>query len=136
MNKYQKLYLIAKANLEMLEEKEKEIDRQYIAEHNIVNPDGSIPRASWAIEDDEIADKAIEECGKIIESSGLWAKILEARENLKVAEENLIQYGLSIMPERYTKEREILRKAVKENYKTRIDFINTILRLDVRTVIA
>ena len=80
-NQIQKNYMTAKANLEALEELERKIERQYIAAHNIVNPDGSIPRASWAIEDDEIADKAIEECGKIVEASGLWAKILQARDD-------------------------------------------------------
>jgi hypothetical protein len=132
MNKYQKLYLIAKTNLEVLEEKEKEIDRQYIAEHNIVNPDGSIPRATWAIRDDEIAEKAIDETARMVVKSGLWDQILKARKILKETEDNLIKYGLGIIP--YQEERKTLEKAVKENYTARMKAINLILKLDTRTV--
>lgn len=132
MNKYQKLYLIAKASLEALEEKEKEIDRQYIAEHNIVNPDGSIPRATWAIRDDKTAEKAIDETSRMVVESGLWDQILKARKILKEAEDNLIKYGLGIIP--CQKERKILEKAVKENYTARMKVINLILKLDTRTV--
>lgn len=132
MNKYQKLYLIAKANLEALEEKEKEIDRQYIAEHNIINPDGSIPRATWAIRDDKTAEKAIDETSRMVVESGLWDQILKARRILKEAEENLIEYGLGIIP--YEEERKTLEKAVKKNYTARMKVINLILKLDTRTV--
>lgn len=131
-NQIQKNYMIAKAKLEALEEQKREVDRQYIAAHNIVNSDGSIPELSWMIEDDDTADNAIEECGKIVEASGLWAKILQAREELKQAEDKLIEFGLSIMP--YPEEREILREAVKKDYTARKKVIDLTFRLDVRTV--
>ena len=134
MRKYSKVqenYLLAKANLDVLEAQEKEIDRKYIVEHHIVNPDGSIPSVSWMIDDDEIANKAIAECSKIVEDSGLWAQILEARELLKEAEKVLIAYGLSIAP---SKERLILEKTVVNNYTTRLKVIDLVLKLDVSTV--
>ena len=65
-----------------------------------VNEDGSIPTKTWAIDDDEIAEKAIDDFGKIEEESGLWTKILAAR----------------------------------ENYKCRIEILETVLKLDTKTV--
>ncbi|WP_163860379.1 hypothetical protein [Paenibacillus elgii] len=130
-NKQQETYMLAKAHLESLEQLERELEEKYIAEHNIVNPDGSIPRASWAIDDDEICDKAMTECSKIVEESGLWAEILDARKQLSAAEDLLLEYGLSMVPK---KEKEVLEKAVKEDYTVRKKVINLVLKLDVRTV--
>jgi hypothetical protein len=130
-NTPQKIYMMAKANLEVLNDAEKEIDKKYIAENNIINPDGSIPCATYAIEDDAIADKAIDDVGKILADSGLWAKILEARKDLKTAEDNLVEYGLSIAPK---KERDILTKSAKTNYTIRQKIIDLVIRLDVSTV--
>lgn len=133
-NEIQKQYMIAKANLEALEELEKEVDRLYIIEKGIKNPDGTIPTRTYMIEDDAMADKAIEDVGKILAESGLWNKITKAREELKAAEENLINYGLSIMPSRLAGEKETLERAARTNYTLRKKIIDLVLRLDVSTV--
>lgn len=133
-NETQKNYMVAMANLKAFEEQEREIERQYILSNHIINKNGSIPTASWTIDDDQIADKAIEDCGKIVESSGLWEKILCAIENLKQAEDRLIEYGLEIIPCQNQKEKEILKEEVKKNYTTRKKVIDLTFRLDVRTV--
>lgn len=132
-NRHQRAYMLAKAYLESLEHQEREVDQSYIAKHNIINSDGSIPRASWAIDDKVLADKAITECSKQVEESGLWSSILEAREQLKNAEENLLKYGLSIVPKR---EKEVLEEAVQNNYTIRMRVIDLTMRLDPRTVTA
>lgn len=134
MNKQQKAYLQAKAKLEALEQQENEVDRLYIIEKGIKNPDGSIPTRTYMIKDDELADKAIDDVGKILVESGLWAKILEARKELKAVEENLINYGLSIIPERLASEKETLARAAKTNYTVRRKIIDLVLRLDTSTV--
>ncbi len=131
-NEVQNKYMIAKANLKALEEMENEVDRKYIEENNIVNPDGSIPRASWAIDDNELSDKAIDECGKLVVDSGLWNEILKARQLLSEAEENLVQYGISLMPN--IKEKEILREAVSKNYTIRQKVIDLTFSLDTSTL--
>jgi hypothetical protein len=136
MNKQQKAYLLAKAKLEALEQQENEVDRLYIIEKGIKNPDGSIPTRTYMIENDELADKAIDDVGKILVESGLWAKILEARKELKAAEENLINYGLSIIPERLANEKETLTRAAKTNYTVRRKIIDLVFRLDTSTVTA
>lgn len=130
-NKIQEHYMIAKAHLEALEDREKELEHQYIIENGITNPDGSIPDYIYCIEDKEVFDKANEAQAATIEASGLWQEILAARTTLSIAEEKLIEYGLSIAP---AKQREILKKAVKENYTTRLKVIDLVLKLDVSTV--
>lgn len=134
MNKQQKAYLQAKAKLEALEQQENEVDRLYIIEKGIKNPDGSIPTRTYMIENDELADKAIDDVGKILVESGLWAKILEARKELKAVEENLINYGLSIIPTTHASEKEILTRASKTDYATRKKIIDLVFRLDTSTV--
>ncbi len=130
-NKIQELYMLAKAHLEALEDKEKELERQYILDNGIINPDGSIPNYIYCIEDEEVFSKANEEQAATAEASGLWQEILTARANLTVAEAKLIEYGLSIIP---AKERDILKKAAKENYTTHQKVIDMVLKLDVSTV--
>ena len=130
-NKIQELYMLTKAHLEALEDKQKELERQYILDNGIINPDGSIPNYIYCIEDEEVFNKANEEQAATTEASGLWQEILAARANLTTAEAKLIEYGLSIIP---AKDRETLKKAVKENYTTHQKVIDMVLKLDVSTV--
>lgn len=131
-NKIQETYILAKAHLQALEEQEREVDQEYIAKNCILNHDGSIPRASWAIEDELLADKAIKECSKMVNESGLWDEILIARKNLDEAEENLVQYGISLMPG--LEEKELLKEAVTKNYMVRKKVIDLTIKLDSETV--
>jgi hypothetical protein len=131
-NQPQEAYLLAKANLEILEEKEKEVNRRYILGHNIKNPGGSIPEDVYCIEDEDTFNAANTGTSKIIEESGLWVEILQAREMLKAAENNLINYGLSIIPGK--SERATLQKAAADNYTTRLKIIELTLKLDMTTI--
>jgi hypothetical protein len=130
-NQQQENYLLALANLELLSDIENEIDRKYIAENNIINPDGTIPCATYAIEDDVIANKAMDDIAKIMVDSGIWGEILEARKQLKDAENALIQYGLRLAPKH---EREVLTKAAETNYSVRRKIIDLVMKLDTSTV--
>ncbi|NLW48008.1 MAG: hypothetical protein GXY86_11835 [Firmicutes bacterium] len=131
MNKQQKNYALAKSMLEVLEAKEAEIEQIYIKEHGIVNEGGSTPEVIFMIDDEATFDKANAEVSKLVEASGLWAKILKARDDLKTAEDELIKYGLSIAPKH---EREALTKATKTNYTTRRKIIDLVFKLDAKTV--
>lgn len=55
MNKEQMAYAVAKAQLEALEEAANERETAYIVENTIKNPDGSIPKHLWCMEDELIA---------------------------------------------------------------------------------
>lgn len=134
MNKEQKNYILAKAYLDTLREEEFTIGQNYIREHYIKNDDGSTPSRIYDIDDDEIYDKAINECCKLLETCGLEAKINEANELLKKAEEALIKFGLDIFSKYYPKQKENLENGIKNNYTHRLKMIDLILKLDVSTI--
>ncbi len=129
-NRQQREYKAAKANLEKLEALQSQQEYQFILDKGIVNPDGSIPRHTYAIEDDDTADSAIEEFSAQIEKSGLWSSILEAKERLKNAEEALLDYAISITPAGL---HQSLKKAAT-HFKYRQEMIDTVMKLDVSTV--
>ena len=134
MNKQQKTYMLAKANLQILEDQEKEIEYQYITTNKITNENGSIPTQIYMIDNEELFNKANEELSGIIENNGLWNQILNAKETLKQAEESLIEYGLNIIPTCFICERSTLQKAVKTNYTTRQKVIDLVFKLNTSTV--
>lgn len=131
MSKPQEVYLLAKAHLETLEAQEKELDRQYIIDHGITNPDGTTPECIYQIDDEDTFNRANEAFGKILEESGLWAEILEAREILAEAEQNLIDWGFALVKKCLPMSTlETLRRGMKQ-YTIRIKFIDLTLKLVV-----
>lgn len=96
MNKIQLAYMVAKARVQEIESQQEEIEKKYIADKGIVNPDGSTPDFLWCMEDDAAFEKANEECSALIVSAGLESALNAARDTLKIAEDNLIAYGLSL----------------------------------------
>ena len=42
-NKYQKAYMTAKARVQEIESRQEAIEKKYISDNDIVNPDGSVP---------------------------------------------------------------------------------------------
>lgn len=130
-SKAQEAYMLAKAHLETLENQEKELERQYIVKNGIKNPDGSIPERIYCIEGEDIFNKANEETAKIAEEIGLWAEILEAREMLKQAEQNLIDWGMSRVKKDLPKGTfETLQRGIKQ-YGIRQKLIDLTLKLAV-----
>lgn len=131
-NKEQKAYIEATAAYQAVSEAEKKAEAEFVKSLGITNEDGSIPTRTYAIDDDEIAEKAMDDFGKWEVESGLWARILRAREEKNAAEEDLIKYALSIIP--FPKERKILEEAARVNYKVRTQMIETVMKLDAATV--
>lgn len=131
MNKVQKNYMIAKATLQTYEDMVADIEKKYIAENEITNDDGEIPGRVYCIDDEDVFDKANEETAKIVQESGLEEKINSARENLKVAEDSMIKFALSIAP---AKIRKTLERGAKENYTIRMKLIDYTFRLDSSTL--
>lgn len=132
-NNFQRAYMIAKAHVQEVESRQKEIEKKYIAEHGIVNPDGSVPELIYCMEDDAAFEKANEECSALIVAAGLEDELNAARDALKSAEDRLIVYGLSIAPAGV---RATLEKGVKENFTIRQKVLDLVFRLDVSTVSA
>ncbi|MDE7342267.1 MAG: hypothetical protein K2N80_17190 [Lachnospiraceae bacterium] len=131
MNKVQKKYMIAKETLQTYEKMEADIEKKYIIENGIKNEDGKIPARVYYIDDDNTFDKANEETAMIVQESGLEEKINSAKENLIIAEENMIKFALSIVPAGI---RKTLEKGVKKNYTIRMKLIDYTFRLDVSTI--
>lgn len=123
--------MIAKARVDSVESQQAEIEKKYIADSGIVNPDGSAPERIYCIDDDAAFEKANAECSALIIAAGLESKLNAARDALKSAEDRLIEYGLSLAPGNV---RKTLQKAVKSDYGTRQKVLNLAFRLDASTV--
>ncbi len=132
-NKYQKAYMTAKARVQEIESQQEAIEKKYIADNGIVNPDGSVPEFLYCMDDDAAFEKANDECAALIAAAGLEADLLSARSVLKAAEDRLIAYGLSLAPAGV---RATLEKAVQHNAATRAKVLDLAFRLDVSTVSA
>ena len=130
-NSAHRAYMLAKAHLQALKDREAEIERAYIIAHSIRNADDTIPERVYCIDNMETFDRAVEATSAEIEGSGLWADILAAEESLKAAEDAMIAYGLSIAPAGI---RATLERGVKENYTIRLKVIDAVFHLDVSTV--
>ena len=130
-NSAQRAYMLAKAHLQALKDREAEIERAYIIAHSIRNADDTIPERVYCIDNMETFDRAVEATSAEIEGSGLWADILAAEEALKAAEDVMIAYGLSIAPAGI---RATLERGIKENYTIRLKVIDAVFHLDVSTV--
>lgn len=131
MNKQQMAYAVARAKLEALEEVANEREMAFIMENAIENPDGSIPKHLWCMEDEDAFNVANTEFGRIMTESGLEADLNAARRLLHKAEDGLIAYGLSLAPERV---RKTLQESARTDWKTREKILELTFRLDPVTV--
>jgi len=135
-NKYQADYIAKKEICKALTAQCAKIERDYILSHNIVNKDGVVPVALWLIDDDETFKKACDDIGDKLDEVGSC----EAEKALKIAEDNLIRYGLSIMPVFMKKEKQILENACfglngyYRDIKTRVEMIDCTMKFDTSTV--
>lgn len=133
MNKIQHAYMIAKARVREIEFLQEKIEKKYIADNGIVNPDGSTPDFLWCMDDDVAFEKANEECSALVAATGLESALNTARDDLKTAEDHLVAYGLSLAP---ASVRATLERGVKQNATTRQKVIDLTFQLDVSTVSA
>jgi hypothetical protein len=121
MNTQQKAYIQAKAIHESANDRMDELEADFLASR------GRDEKHIHAIDDDSAFDLLNTEFSE--ESKEEWAALVRAREDLKQAENDLIAYGLSIIPKKYA---EILRSS--RNIKVRQEMIELAFRLDIRTV--
>ena len=103
MYKVQQNYAMAKAHHETLEKILAENERMFIAGTGYTNPDGSVPERLYKIDDEAMFDEI---CAAFSESGlDIARECDEATRILIKAEDQLIEFGLSIIPE---KERAVL----------------------------
>lgn len=131
MNIVQSNYIISKAHLDTLEAVLQEKEQQYLVDQGITNPDGTVPKAIYCIEDEAIFDKANAEFGAIVDTSAEWEEILEAREMVKHAEAQLVAWGLSFLP---PTEKATLEKEADRNVTVRWKVRDLALKLDTSTL--
>ena len=121
MNTYARKYLEAKAAYEATIEMMNEFEENFLAER------GYAVKRAFTIENEEEFDRVSLELGNLFESNGMSAMRYEASENKVAAEEELIKFALSIVPD---KEKAILHKAAKTNWKTRQQIIALALKYE------
>lgn len=126
MNKEQLEYLEAQAELKAAEEQEKELEREFLRKN------GYDVSYIYCIEDEIEFNRLNEEFAEEPEEKKVCNRICRARDRKKEAEENLIQYALSIIPMK--KERDILTVASKTNWKVREEMLEIVMKLDTSTV--
>ncbi len=95
-NREQKEYIETKKVLEALEARRKEMEAAFVKSLSVVNEDGTVPSHTWAIDDDSVADQAIDDFGALVEDCGLWAELCKAKEEFRTAEEQLARNIRSI----------------------------------------
>lgn len=120
-----------KARVEAVKAQQEAIEKKYIADNGIVNPDGTTPELIYCMEDDAAFEKANEECSALIVAAGLEDELNAARDALKYAEDRLIAYGLSLAPAHV---RATLETEVKRNSSVRQKVLDLAFRLDISTV--
>ncbi len=128
MNKQQKQYVTAKAAAETITRVAMENEKQFLIESRIKNPDGETPTALWQVEDEDEFLRLCEEW----EASPLniISDVKKTEIALKTAEDNLIDYALSIIPADIAK----TLNEHRQDYNTRVRLLDITLNLDTRTV--
>ena len=121
MNIYARNYLEAKAAYEAAIEMMNEFEENFLAER------GYTIKRAFAIENEEEFDRINLELGYVFENNGMSAIRYEACEKKVAAEEKLIEFALSIVPD---KEKAILHEAAKTNWKTRQQIIDLALKYE------
>lgn len=129
MNKYQRNYIFEKAVFDAIEKQIADFE-VFVAEHEIVNSDGSVPEVIFCIEDETVFEQANVECSAQLTAAGLVKMENIIRQNLLAAENELIRYSMSIVPSAL---REVLIEAAATNQSTRQKLIDLALRLDSST---
>jgi hypothetical protein len=125
MNAVQKAYIKAKAVYEMACNRMNQLEAAFLKNH------GRTEKHIWAItDDDSVFDRLNNEFSESVKNEE--AALVKAREDMRQVENNLIAFGLSIIPKRYKSEADILRSS--RDITVRQKMIDLTMNLDTRTV--
>ena len=99
MNKQQRNYVKAQSLLKEWEELLASTETEYLRKNKIVNPDCSKPNGIMQIKDIGLLQKCTNELAKDIFHQKIWEGYLEAKELFQCAENQLLEYAISILPD-------------------------------------
>lgn len=128
MNAVQKRYAIAKAAAEAADKQQLENTKEFIRNSGYKNPDGSVPTALWMIDDCDIFLRLCDEFE--VSPLNIYSTVNETMRALEKAEDELIDYALSLVPASVA---DTLRKH-RRDAATRQKMIDAAFRLDTSTV--
>lgn len=134
IKKYQKLYLVTKAEYETIKEISEENKIKVLSENIFTDAEGNrVLKYDYLIEDEKQFDEFMKLCYKENKKSGLpvteYDKVVEypKYQELREIEKKLLQLQLKTLPEGL---KEGIKKA-HDNYKYREEALDLILRLAV-----
>lgn len=131
MSSEQVAYMVAKVLCETAEEDRKNLEKAWLADRGVKNPDGTVPGALWAYDGpEEEFDRICTAYENDADMTAAAQRVDLALKDLRAAEDKLIAYGLSIAP---ASAREVLQTNIRK-YGVRQKIIDLTFRLDTSTV--
>ena len=128
MNAVQKRYATAKAQCEAVKKQQADNIVDFIKQSGYTNPDGKIPTELYLIEDEAEFERLCDAFEK--SPYDIYADVTAAEQELKEAEESLIDFGLSLVPAAVREQLESGRKI----WNIREKLIDAAFRLDTKTI--
>lgn len=132
MNNLQKAYSTASKKVETLKALANAKEKEYILNNGIKNPDGTIPDHLWMLDDENLFDQHNEPFCSIPEVKTTHTQLRTAQESLRIAENNLLEAALNIIPNKET--RQTLTNGCKTLLHIREEALKLAMRLDFSTV--
>lgn len=111
--KEQREYLKAKEIFMSVQSEHDDLEARFCRKLGVVNDSGKIPVHVWDIDDEEICDKAIDDFGRIVEENGMETRLNDAREDLRYAENDLINYLVGQITSDDTPEKALERSELR-----------------------
>jgi hypothetical protein len=124
MNAVQKAYIKAQAVYETLTDQMNQLEVVFMMNHSRAE------KHIWAIDDESVFDRLNNEFSETFKDEE--TVLVKARTDLRRAENDLIAYGLSIIPKKYKSEADTLRSS--RDITVRQKMIELTMNLDKRTV--
>ena len=84
-------YLICRSIYDALSESREQMESNYIKISGVVNPDGTIPKKFYEIQDINVVDDLIESYGETVEKSGFDTLMADAMQNYLSARNEMLQ---------------------------------------------
>ena len=129
MNQIQNNYCMAKAICDTLSEQQAENEFRFMQEIGITNPDGTTPKRLYMLTlSEEELDRICEEFD--FSEYDLFDEMIDAEKQLRVAEDQLIDFAISIVQQ---PERDIL-DINRNRIRIREKLIDLAMKLDTRTM--
>lgn len=130
LNRYQANYIAAKAAVEAHKEAVEEVFMNYVRKHKLKDDTGKIATVSYAVADNAEFEKMLSDLeGQFGEDDENLSR--ELGENLDKAEDDLIMWGLSLIPKTHKREMEVLKRNTigeNKNYAIRQEMIEITMK--------